>query len=132
MDNQEELEKLIDNLMTSDTLETPSLGFTQKVVEKTTEIKSQRLEYKPLLPKWILSLAAILVVGLVVYGIDLGETSDTSVSYFKDLSRIGTWSSDFFAKFNFSKTLTYAVAIPGLMICFHTLVLKKYFENRLA
>ncbi|GMN11661.1 hypothetical protein MTsPCn9_28440 [Croceitalea sp. MTPC9] len=132
MDNQEELEKLIDNLMASDSLEVPSHGFTQKVVEKAIKGKSQQLEYKPLLPKWILSLAAILIVGLVVYGIDLYATSGTSTSYFEDLNKIGVWSSDFFAQLNFSKTLTYSIVIFGLMICLHTLVLKKYFENRLA
>ena len=132
MDNQEELEKLIDNFMASDKLEAPSIDFTQKVVERAIQTKSQEFEYKPLLPKWILSLAAILVVSLVVYGIDLNTGSSTTVTYLKDLNKVGVWSSNFLAQFNFSKTLTYAIVISSLMIFFHTLLLKKYFENRLA
>ena len=132
MDNQKELEKLIDTLMTSDALETPSKDFTAQVLEKTIRTKSQTLEYKPLLPKWVLSLAAVIVVSFLVYGVNLYATSGNSVSYFKDLDKIGVWSSDFFSKFSFSKTLTYSIGISGVLICFHSLILKKYFENRLA
>jgi hypothetical protein len=132
MDNQKELEKLIDKLMASDALESPSKDFTAQVLEKTVGAKSQQLEYKPLLPKWVLFLAAILVMGFLVYGVNLYVTSGNSFSYFKDLDKIGMWSSDFFSKFNFSKTLTYSIAISGILICFHSLILKRYFENRLA
>ncbi len=132
MDNQKELEKLIDKLMASDVLETPSKDFTAQVLEKTVRTKSQQLEYKPLLPKWILSLAAVLVVGFLIYGVNLYVTSGNSVSYFKGLNKIGIWSSDFFSRFNFSKTLTYSIIISGVLICFHSLILKKYFEDRLA
>ncbi len=132
MDNQEELEKLIDKLMVSDTLETPSLNFTKKVLEKTISVKSERLVYKPLLPKWLLLLAVAVVVGFLVYGINLYITSGISNPYFKDLNKVGIWSSNFFSQFSLSKTMTYAIVISGLMVCLHTLVLKKYFENRLA
>lgn len=132
MDNQKELEKLIDKLMTSDRLETPSVDFTNKVVDIAIKTKSERIEYKPLLPKWILYLTVVIVITFLVYGINLYVTSGTSTPYFKDLNKIGSWSSNFFAQFNFSKTVTYAIVISGLMICFHTLVLKKHFENRLA
>lgn len=132
MDNQKELEKLIDKLMTLDRLETPSVDFTKKVVDKAIMTKSQQIEYKPLLPKWILYLAAVIVIGFLVYGINLYATSGTSTPYFKDLNKVGTWSSSFFEQLNFSKTVTYAIVISGLMTCFHTLVLKKHFENRMA
>lgn len=132
MDNQKEIEKLIDNLMTLDRLETPSVDFTKKVVDIAIKTKSERIEYKPLMPKWVLYLTVVTVISFLVYGINLYVTSGTSTPYFKDLNKLGPWSSNFFAQFNFSKTLTYAVLISGLMICFHTLVLKKHFKNRLV
>jgi hypothetical protein len=132
MDNQKELEGLIDKLMASDGLETPSSDFTKKVVNKAIKAKNYQVEYKPLLPKWILYLAAVMVISFVVYGINLYATSGTSATYFKDLDKVGTWSSNFFEQLNFSKTVTYAIVISGLMTCFHTLVLKKHFENRMA
>ena len=120
MDNHKELEKLVDTLMVSERLETPSVDFTQKVLEKTTASISESLKYKPLLPKWILYLVALLIIGFLVYGVSLYATSETFTNYFEDLNKIGLWSSGFFEQLDFSKSLTYTIIVSGLMTVSYT------------
>ena len=131
MDDYKELEKLIDTLMDADVLEMPSVDFTQQVLEKTIFIKSKQTVYKPLLPKWMLFLVAILVVGFLVYGVKLYVITEPTITYFKGFDKVGIWSSKLFSLFNLSSTVTYSVIISGLLISFHSLLLKRYFEKRL-
>ncbi len=132
MDSKEKLEEFIDRLMAEDRLQTPSDGFTQEVVDRTLAIYHTKIEYRPLLPKWMFYGFGILVVGLILFGFYLYTPNGNYVNYDLVLGKMHDWSAQLFLQFRLSKTVMYIIVIAGILACLQTILLRKHLNNRFA
>ncbi|MDT0622804.1 hypothetical protein [Croceitalea vernalis] len=132
MDNQEELEKLIDKLMVNDSLDQPSLDFTENVLAKLPGIQNAHFVYKPLLPKSIFIIGAFLVLSLVVVILKNYGFSEIDSRYINNLNDMGASINNFFGQDRFSKTATYVIILGGFLFFVQTLILKKHVDSRFA
>ena len=130
MDNQKELEKLIDELMVNDDLDSPSADFTKKVMTNLPVERNLHFVYKPLLPKSVLAVVTLLILTLIAVVVSLYGISDVNPRYLRGIGEVGSKITDVFAQIKFSKTVTYIIFFAGLMFCVQTLVLKKHFDSR--
>lgn len=130
--NEKELEQLINKLMKEDSLEEPSLEFTDKVMLSIESDKatSPITTYEPLISGRAWAFIALCICTIL------------SVIYFnKESSSSGFISSLEWSKFNFnpfstieldfSLIMTYALGFFALMLIVQASVLKSYFNSRL-
>ena len=129
MDEQKDLEKLIDKLFDADPLDSPSLNFTSKVIEKIEAQKKARLEYTPLLPKWVFVILAFSMVVFSVYVLNTLNSGNSGINYFESLNFSSSWVADGFSRFNFSSTLGYSILAVGLLICVQASLLNKFLNR---
>lgn len=133
MDKDKNLEKLIDQLMEEVSLESPSVDFTVKVLEEVEQVATSKIKYKSLIPKkvmvFVLAGLALLLWFTVSWNGNLGEDGSLLASYLNDA---GVWATELLSRFSFSRTFGYSIAAIGAMVCFQSLLLKRYFANRLV
>ncbi|SHH02423.1 hypothetical protein [Flagellimonas flava] len=133
MDKDKNLEKLIDQLMEEVPLDTPSVDFTSNVLKEVESVVDSKIKYKSLISKKTIAFVlAGLCLSLWYVGAwngNMGEDGSLLVTYLTDS---GKWASQFLSQFQFSKTLSYSIVAIGAMICFQSLLLKRYFTNRLV
>lgn len=126
------IERLIDRVMKEVPSETPSFGFTAKVMAQVAVTKRiPSIAYGPLLPKWfwyVLFLAVALVIGYAVFATDI-QTGHGYRMDFKKLDDAKIPSFSFGIKF--SKVAMYAVLIMVLMLFVKISMLKNYYNKQL-
>lgn len=129
--NDKKLEALVDKLMANDTLEKPSVNFTNQILNKL-DIESNTIAYKPLIPKWFWIVIGIAVLLIVFYALFNHEASSSSskLSEFLNLSQI-EFRPFQNVDFSFSKTLIYSMVVFSIMIGLQVPLLKSYINNRL-
>ncbi|MEM9649233.1 MAG: hypothetical protein AAF969_12195 [Bacteroidota bacterium] len=133
MDKDKNLEKLIDQLMQEVPLEAPSIDFTAKVVEKVENAAVSKVKYKSLISwKAMVFVMAGLALSLWYAGSWNGSLAQDGSHLATYLNTAGSWASQFLSQFQFSKSFSYSIAAIGAMICFQSLLLKRYFTNRLV
>lgn len=129
--DDKKIEAFIDKLMSADSLEQPSIDFTDKVMSKVEAMSnSTATVYKPLIskPVWILIVATFLaLVGYVIF--NEPSTSSGLLERF-DLSGVSNPLEN--VSFNFSKTLMYAMVLMAVMFSVQIPILKHYFNNRMS
>lgn len=66
MNHQTDIDNLIKNIVKEEGLETPSNGFTDKVMHTISEIDMKPAPYKPLIPKYVLVaiFSGVLLISL--------------------------------------------------------------------
>jgi len=126
MDEQKELEKLMDKLFEEDHLESPSVHFTETVLQKIEAQKSTQLSYKPLLPKWVFVALGVLVVFFTVYVLQSTESKTPQVDYLQYLNSSGDWINNALSGINFSKTMGFTIVSLGLVICLQAKLLDRF------
>ena len=130
--DEKKIEAFIDKLMSADSLEQPSLDFTDKVMSKVEAISSSTATvYKPLISKSIWYIIIGSFVALVGY-IYLKEPVINNGWFNRfDLSNFSINPLEN-VSFNFSKTLIYAVVLLAVMVSIQIPLLKHYFNKRMA
>nr|WP_299383916.1 hypothetical protein [Allomuricauda sp.] len=132
MGTDKDLEKLVDNLMGEAPLETAPSNFTHLVMQEVTKLEQQKIVYKPLISmKTLLMVLGVLAVGVVLLTF-MSEPAPTALPYHETISELGNWFSNKLSQIQFSKTMAYMVVAIGTMMIFQTVVLKRYFNNRLV
>jgi len=130
--NEKKIEAFIDKLMTADSLEQPSLDFTDKIMTKVESISnSTATVYKPLISKsvWYVIIGCFLALVAYIY---LKEPAASSGLFDRfNLSNISINPLQN-VSFNFSKTLMYAMALLVIMMSIQIPLLKQYFNKRMA
>lgn len=121
------IEKLVDKVMKSSTLETPSFDFTAKVMSHViADSKSGVTVYKPLISKsaWVV----LLVVATVLIVISVYTNDTSSLGWFDklDLSKV----PNLFSGLKLSQTTMYALLMFAVMLCIQVPLLKHYFNKR--
>ena len=129
--DEKKIEAIIDKLMDSDTLETPSINFTDHVMSKVSALDTTSTShvYKPLISKSVLIGIGIAVIVLLSYFIfnqpagdsNLLEKYNLAFNFENPLGNLN---------FNFSKTLVYAFGLLAIMLSIQIPVLKHYFNKQ--
>ena len=125
--SNKDLEKFIDKVMKSSTLETPSFDFTAKVMSQVTSTsKSTVTIYKPLISKTTWGILLLLTVGLVVYSVYSKDTINLGWFDQLDLSKV----SNIFSGLKISNTVMYSLLMFAIMLFIQVPMLKHYYNKR--
>lgn len=129
--DEKKIEELIGKLMSADTLEKPSIDFTDKVMSKVEAVSNSTItKYKPLISKPIWFIIAGGFIALVAY-IYLKEPATNSSWLDRiDLSNVSNPLEQI--SFNFSTSLMYAVVFLAIMFSIQVPLLKHYFNKRMT
>lgn len=130
--DEKKIETFIDNLMSADSLERPSLDFTDNVMSKVEAISNSTVTvYKPLISKSVWYIIIGSFVALVGYIFLKEPVSNNSWFSSFDLSYI-TINPFENVSFNFSKSLMYALVFLAIMMSIQIPLLKHYFNKRMT
>ncbi len=128
-----DIEELVDKVMQSSTLETPSIDFTSNIMAEVNNLSSSSITvYEPLISKhtWFILLSVIF--GFTIYLVF--NTQIESKGWFDalDFSVVSEFSiTNLFSGITFSKTFIYAVLIFAIMFFIQIPILKNYLDKRL-
>jgi hypothetical protein len=126
-ESDKNIENLIDKMMTENTLESPSIDFTSKIMSQVLVIEKSKIKaYKPLISKstWIIIGCGLL--GLAIYA---SLFSGTEYNLGIDKAYTEKFSS-IFSGIHLSKNILYAILIVPFMILIQIGVLKNYFDKK--
>lgn len=121
------MERFVDKVMKSSTLESPSFDFTAKVMSQiTAPSKSTITVYKPLIPKTVWGILLVLTAGMI--GFSIFNQDSTSLGWLNqlDFSRV----SNLFSGVKISQTAMYSLLMFGVMLFIQVPLLKHYFNKR--
>ena len=127
-----QVEKLVDKMMKSSALESPSVDFTSQILSKIETLQqSKTTVYQPLISKkiWVLIISGCMA--LVVYA--FFSTSSESSSWLStvDYSKLPNFNiSERLSTITFSKTMMYAIVLLSLMVFVQIPLLKNYYDKR--
>ena len=130
MDNEKELNEIIDKLFEFDHADRPSVDFTVGVLNKIEEVKSGRMAYKPLLPKWFFGLLLVLFAVLILTALFLTEPGPTRMDFSAYLNKGAQFTINTFGALEFSNVMAYMIFTIGVMCCFQAFWLTKRLEAR--
>jgi hypothetical protein len=126
-ESDKNIENLIDKMMAEDTLESPSIDFTSKIMSQVLVAeKSKTKVYKPLISKttWIfIGIALTFLVIYNVYFVGTENNLEIGKSYTDKISAI-------VSGIHISKTILYAILIVPFMILIQIGLLKNYFDKK--
>lgn len=126
-ESDKNIENLIDKMMAEDTLESPSIDFTSKIMSQVLIAeKSKAKVYKPLIskPTWvIISLSLLTLTGYSVF-------VNNDLSNIEMVQLYSDKASNLFSGIHFSKTILYAILIVSFMILIQIGLLKNYFDKK--
>lgn len=122
------LEKFLDKVMKSSTLESPSFDFTAKVMARVNSTSNRAISvYRPLISKSTWGILLVLTCGIVIFSLFTKDT--TSLGWFDDLDM--SIIPNLFSGIQVSKTVMYSLVMFALMLFIQVPVLKHYFDKRL-
>ncbi|MEP6804107.1 MAG: hypothetical protein ABI892_06275 [Flavobacterium sp.] len=126
-ESDKNIENLIDKMMSENTLESPSIDFTSKIMSQVLAIEKSKIKaYKPLIPKSTWIIIALILIALTAYSIHLNNT----ISQFGLTQLYSEKTSALFSEIHFSKNILYAILIVPFMVLIQIGVLKNYFNNK--
>jgi len=126
-ESDKNIENLIRKMMAEDTLESPSIDFTSKIMTQVLVAeKSKAKSYKPLISKTTWLIIGFGLLGLAVYA---SLFSGTEYNLGIDKSYTERFSG-FFSGIHISKNILYAILVVPFMILIQIGVLKNYFDKK--
>lgn len=133
MGSDKDLEKLVDKIMEEAPLDAPSSDFTDSVLLEIQKTQSPRLAFKPLIPKWVITVAIGLLAFLGYYVIAQNPSiGENAMPYSRYFGAIELWLSDSLPQVQLSNKVIYVIFAIAAMIYIQTLLLKNYFNRRFA
>jgi uncharacterized membrane protein len=126
-ESDKNIENLIDKMMSEDTLESPSVDFTSKIMTQVLVAEKNKVKiYKPLISKTIWVIIGFSLLALTVYA---SLFSGTEYNLGIDKSYTERFST-LFSGIHLSKNILYAVLIVPFMILIQIGLLKNYFDKK--
>lgn len=123
------IEKLVDQMMKNQTLETPSFDFTTNIMNKVLESKKpQAFVYKPLIPRKI--FISILTGMTILILCSLFYDAPQAMKWVPHIDFISMSTTGLIENFRFSKIATYSIVLTTVMLFIQIPLLKNYFERR--
>ena len=121
------IEKLVDKVMKSSTLETPSFDFTANVMSQVmADSKSGVTVYKPLISKTAWVVLLVVATLLIAFSVYSGDASSLGLLDKLDLSKV----PNLFSGIKISPTAMYSLLMFAIMLCIQVPLLKHYFNKR--
>jgi len=126
-ESDKNIENLIDKMMSDDTLESPSIDFTSKIMTQVLVAEKNKVKiYKPLISKTIWVIIGFSLLALTVYA---SLFSGTEYNLGIDKSYTERFST-LFSGIHLSKNILYAILIVPFMILIQIGLLKNYFDKK--
>jgi uncharacterized membrane protein len=126
-ESDKNIENLIGKMMSEDTLESPSIDFTTKIMAQVLVAEKNKVKiYKPLISKTIWVIIGFSLLALTVYA---SLFSGTEYNLGIDKSYTERFST-LFSGIHLSKNILYAVLIVPFMILIQIGLLKNYFDKK--
>lgn len=126
-ESDKNIENLIDKMISENTLESPSIDFTSKIMAKVSIIEEKKLKvYKPLISKQIWILIVVSLIGVAIYASLFSGTENDLIIGKVYSERI----SAFLSGIHLSKNILYAILVLPFMILIQVGILKNYFNKK--
>ena len=126
-ENDKEIENLIERMMAENTLESPSIDFTSKIMSQVLVAKKSKIKaYKPLISKSTWSFIGLSLIGLTTYSVYSGS----NISNFEIVNLYSDKASALFSGIHLSKNILYAILVVPFMILIQIGLLKNYFDKK--
>jgi len=126
-ESDKNIENLIDKMMSENTLESPSIDFTSKIMSQVLVAEKSKIKaYKPLISKSTWIFISICLIALTVYSVYSGST----ISNLKIVNLYSDKVSTLFSGIQLSKNILYAILIVPFMILIQIALLKNYFDKK--
>ncbi len=129
MEENKNIEKFIDKIMTDDELALTSMHFTNTIMAQVEQLDQQKVfEYTPLISKKIGLLICTSIIGVLIYiALFVNLTKSKWTNYFEfDLNL------NLLPEMSFSNTTIYATTIVSGLFLIQIIMLKNYFNKRLS
>ena len=126
-ESDKNIENLIDKMMSENTLESPSIDFTSKIMSQVLVIEKSKIKaYKPLISKSTWIFIGICLIALTLYSVYSGS----NISNLKIVNLYSDKVSTLFSGIHLSKNILYGILIVPFMILIQIGVLKNYFNKK--
>ncbi|WP_264535782.1 hypothetical protein [Flavobacterium sp. N1736] len=125
-ESDKNIENLIDKMMAENTLESPSIDFTSKIMSQVLVAEKSKIKaYKPLISKTTWIFIGISLIALTFYSL-----SSNNISNFEIVKIYSDKASTLFSGIHFSKNILYGLLIVPVMFLIQIGVLKNYFDKK--
>ncbi|TPG44528.1 hypothetical protein [Flavobacterium pectinovorum] len=126
-ESDKNIENLIDKMMSENTLESPSIDFTSRIMSQVLKLEKSKVKaYKPLISKTTWVFIGITLVALTAYSV----YSNNDISNFEIAKIYSDKASALFSGIHISKNILYALLIVPFMILVQIGILKNYFDKK--
>lgn len=126
-ESDKNIENLIDKMMSENTLESPSIDFTSKIMSQVLELEKSKIKsYKPLISKTTWIFIGITLAALTAYSF----YSNNDVSNVEIAKTYSDKASALFSGIHLSKNILYAILVVPFMILVQVGILKNYFDKK--
>ncbi|RZJ50666.1 MAG: hypothetical protein EOO44_15915 [Flavobacterium sp.] len=125
-ESDKNIENLIEKMMSEETLQSPSIDFTSKIMAQVSIIEEKKLKvYKPLISKQTWFIIIGLLIAFAIYAFASGNDYDLKISnlYINEYSNI-------FSGFHVSEYTLYAILIIPVMMLIQIPLLKNYYDKK--
>lgn len=131
-EHDKELDQLVEKFMGNVPTESPSFGFTSKVMQEINQLSvSKSIAYKPLIPKTVWWLLSAGLCALVLYITFMAPSQSKEWTSSLPLECIKIPKLNVFSGIKFSQSTMYGMAMLAIMVMVQIPLLKHYFNNRL-
>lgn len=126
-ESDKNIENLIDKMMAENTLESPSIDFTSKIMSQVLAVEKRKIKaYRPLISKPMWVFIGLNLIALTIYSI----FTNNDVSNFEIVKLYTDKASTLFSGIHFSKNILYAILVVPFMILIQIGLLKNYFDKK--
>jgi hypothetical protein len=126
-ESDKNIDNLIDKMMVENTLESPSIDFTSRIMSQVLELEKSKVKaYKPLISKTTWVFIGITLVALTTYSV----YSNNDISNFEIAKIYSDKASSLFSGIHISKNILSAILVVPFMILIQIGVLKNYFDKK--
>ncbi|PXY45078.1 hypothetical protein [Flavobacterium hydrophilum] len=125
-ESDKNIENLIEKMMSEETLQSPSIDFTSKIMAQVSIIEEKKLKvYKPLISKQTWFIIIAVLIAFSIYVIATGNDYDLKINdlYIKEYSNI-------FSGLHVSEYTLYAILIVPVMMLIQIPLLKNYYAKK--
>lgn len=126
-ESDKNIENLIDKMMAENTLESPSIDFTSKIMSQVLAVEKRKIKaYRPLISKPMWVFIGLNLIALTIYSI----FTNNDVSNFEIVKLYTDKASTLFSGIHFSKNILYAILVVPFMTLIQIGLLKNYFDKK--
>ena len=126
-ESDKNIQNLIDKMISENSLESPSIDFTSKIMSQVLVIEKSKIKaYKPLISKSTWIFIGICLIALTVYSVYSGG----NISNLKIVNLYSDKVSSLSLGIHLSKNILYGILIVPFMILIQIGLLKNYFNKK--